>query len=235
MTGVLAVYEKELATYFRSAIAYFVVAVFMLGTGYFFLYNIFLTGDATMAGTFLNMGLLLVTLLPIVSMRLFAAEWSGGTMELLLTAPVSPWQVVLGKYLGAATILLAMAVATVVDLIPLYLFGNPETNTILSGYLGFLLLGLASLAIGQLCSALTENQIIAALVTAAVLLAFWFVGHVETFQTSVPVRQLVRYLSFALHYVDLIQGLVRSEAIVFYAVVGGIALTLNAAYLQWQR
>jgi ABC-2 type transport system permease protein len=142
---------------------------------------------------------------------------------------------VLGKYLGAATILLAMAAATVVDLIPLYLFGNPETSTILSGYLGFLLLGLACLAIGQLCSALTENQIIAALVTAAVLLAFWFVGHVETFQTSVPVRQLVRYLSFALHYVDLIQGLVRSEAIVFYAAVCGIALTLNAAYLQWQR
>jgi ABC-2 type transport system permease protein len=128
-----------------------------------------------------------------------------------------------------------MAAATVVDLIPLYLFGNPETSTILSGYLGFLLLGLACLAIGQLCSALTENQIIAALVTAAALLAFWFVGHLHTFQTSLPLRQLVRYLSFALHYADLIQGLVRSEAIVFYGVVCGIALTLNAAYLQWQR
>jgi ABC-2 type transport system permease protein len=235
MRGTLAVYEKELATYFRSAIAYFVLAVFLLGTGYFFLYNVFLTGDATMAGTFLNMGLLLVTVLPIVSMRLFAAEWSGGTMELLMTAPVSPWQVVLGKYLGAVTILLAIAAGTLVDLIPLYLFGNPETGTILSGYAGFLLLGMACLAIGQLCSALTENQIIAALVTAAILLAFWFVGHLQTFQASVPVRHLVRYLSFALHYADLIQGLVRSEAIVFYGAVCGMALTLNAAYLQWQR
>lgn len=235
MSSTLAIYEKELATYFRSAIAYFVVAVFLLGTGYFFLYNVFLTGDATMAGTFLNMGLLLVTVLPIVSMRLFAAEWSAGTMELLMTAPVTPWQLVLGKYLGAVTILLAIAAGTLVDLIPLYLFGNPETGTILSGYAGFLLLGMACLAIGQLCSALTENQIIAALVTAALLLAFWFVGHLQTFQTSVPARHLVRYLSFALHYADFIQGLVRSEAIVFYGAVCGIALTLNAAYLQWQR
>ncbi|PYN95682.1 MAG: hypothetical protein DMD91_24020 [Candidatus Rokuibacteriota bacterium] len=126
MSGVLAVYQKELATYFRSAIAYFVVAVFLLGTGYFFLYNVFLTGDATMAGTFLNMGVLMVTVIPVLSMRLFAAEWSAGTMELPLTVPVSPWHVVLGKYLGAVTILLAIAAGTLIDLVPLYLFGNPS-------------------------------------------------------------------------------------------------------------
>jgi len=235
VSGVLAVYQKELATYFRSAIAYFVVAVFLLGTGYFFLYNVFLTGDATMAGTFLNMGVLMVTVIPVLSMRLFAAEWSAGTMELLLTVPLSPWHVVLGKYLGAVTILLAIAAGTLIDLVPLYLFGNPATPTILSGYLGFVLLGMACLAIGQLCSALTENQIIAALVTAAALLAFWFVGHLQTFQTSAMARWLSGYLSFALHYADFIQGLVRSEAVVFYAIVSSVALALNAAYLEWQR
>jgi ABC-2 type transport system permease protein len=235
MTGTLAVYRKELATYFRSPIAYFVVAVYLLGTGYFFLYNIFLTGDATLASTFLNMGILLLSVLPVLSMRLFSAEYGAGTMELLLTLPLSPWQVVMGKYLGAVTILLSITAGTLIDLVPLYLFGNPETTTILAGYIGFVLLGMACLAIGQLFSALTENQVIAALVTAAVLLGFWFVGHLQSFQTSSAWRSLFGYLSFALHFADFIQGLVRSEAVAFYGAVCAIALTLNANYLQWRR
>jgi ABC-2 type transport system permease protein len=235
MTLLLAVYQKELTTYFRSPIAYFVMAVFLLGTGYFFLYNIFLTGDATMSGTFVNMGVLLLTVLPLLSMRLFASEHSAGTIELLLTLPLHPWQIVLGKYLGAVTILLAIAVGTLINLVPLYLFGTPETMAIVSGYIGFVLLGMACLAIGQLASALTRNQIIAALVTAAVLLAFWFVGHLQSFQTSPTARSLTMYLSFARHFADFIEGLVRTEAVAFYLLVSTAALSLNASYLQWQR
>ena len=235
MRGVLAIYQNELAGYFRSPIAYFVVAVFLLGTGYFFLYNVFLTGDATMTSTFQNMGLLLLLVTPLLSMRLFAAEYGAGTIELLMTLPLHPWQIVAGKYLGAFTILLAIAVGTLIDIVPLYLFGLPETTTIVAGYLGFVLLGMASLAIGQLGSALTRNQIVAALLTGAVLLAFWFIGHLQSFQTSPRLRGLTAYLSFGLHFVDFIQGLVRTEAIAFYLVVAAVALTLNTGYLQWQR
>jgi ABC-2 type transport system permease protein len=235
MSGVLAVYRKELATYFRSPIAYYVVSVFLLGTGYFFLYNIVLTGETTMAGTFQNMGILLLTLVPVISMRLLSAEYSAGTAELLLTLPLRPWQIVLGKYLGAVTILLAITAGTLIDLVPLYLFGTPETMTIVSGYLGFVLLGMASLAVGLLFSTLTQNQIVAALTTAAVLLAFWFVGHLQSVQASPALRSLLGYLSFALHFVDFIRGLVRTEAVAFYLVVAAIALTLSAGYLQWRR
>ena len=235
MSGVLAVYQKELSTYFRSPIAYYVVAVFLLGTGYFFLYNIVLAGETTMAGTFQNMGVLLVTLAPLISMRLFSAEYTAGTAELLLTLPLSPWQIVLAKYLGALTILLLVCLGTLVDLVPLYLFGTPETTTILAGYVGFVLLGMACLAVGELFSVVTENQIVAALIAAAVLLGFWFVGHLESFQRSDGLRGLVVYLSFARHFTDFIQGLVRTEAVVFYLVVAGIALTLSAGYLQWRR
>jgi ABC-2 type transport system permease protein len=235
VSGVLAVYCKELSIYFRSPIAYYVVAVFLLGTGYFFLYNVFLTGETTMAGTFQNMGLLLVTLGPLISMRLLSGEYSAGTAEVLFTLPLHPWQIVVGKYLGAVTILLLVAAATVVDLVPLYLFGTPETTTILAGYLGFVLLGMACLAIGELFSALTHNQIVAALVTAAALLAFWFVGHLQSFQSSAGWRGLFGYASFALHFTDFIQGLVRTEAVAFYLVVSAIALTLTTGALQWRR
>jgi ABC-2 type transport system permease protein len=235
MSRLVAVYVKELATYFRSPIAYFVVAVFLLGTGYFFLYNIFLTGDATMTSTMQNMGILLITLVPLLSMRLFSAEYGAGTIELLLTLPLPPWQIVLGKFLGAVTILLAITVGTLVDLIPLYVFGSPETTTIVAGYIGFVLLGMACLAVGQFFSALTQNQIVAALITAAVLLGFWFVGHLQGFQTSAVLRSLFGYLSFALHFSDFIQGLVRTEAVTFYTAICVIALTLNVGYLKVQR
>ena len=235
MTNLLALYQKELLHSFRSPIAYFVVAVFMLGTGYFFTYNIFSTGIAAMAGTFQNMGILLLLVIPAVSMRLFSGEYSAGTMELLQTLPIEPWQVVLGKFLGAVTILLLMTAATLVDLVPLYLFGDPETTTILAGYVGFVLLGMACLAIGQFFSGLTENQIVAALITVSVLVAFWFVGHLQSFQTSYSFYALFGYLSFANQFGDFVRGLVRSEAVLFYLIVCAIALTLNAGYLQWRR
>jgi ABC-2 type transport system permease protein len=235
MNGMLAIYRKEVLTYFRSPIAYFVVSVFLLGTGYFFLYNIFMTGVGTMDETFQNMGTLLLILIPVITMRLFSGEYSGRTMELLMTLPLKPWQIVLGKYLGAATILLLMTGATAINLIPLYLYGNPETKTILSGYIGFLLLGLACLAIGQFFSSLVQNQIVAALITVPVLLSFWFIGHLQSFQTDYILRGLFGYLSFAQHFGDFVRGLIRTEAAAFYLVVSAIALTLNASYLQWRR
>lgn len=235
MTGTLAVLQKELSTYFRSPIAYFVVAVFLVGTGYFFTYNIFLTGDATMNETFQNMGILLLVVLPMVSMRLFSAEYSARTMELLAALPLTPWQIVLGKYLGAVAILLALTIGTSINLVPLYLFGNPETTTILSGYIGFVLLGMACLAVGQFFSALTQNQIVAALITICVLLGFWFVGYLQSFQSSYELRSLFRHLSFSLHYANFVQGLVRTESVAFYLAVCAIALTVNASYLQWRR
>jgi ABC-2 type transport system permease protein len=235
MSNLLAVYQKELWQYFRSPIAYFVVSVFLLGTGYFFTYNIFSTGIATMNETFQSMGILLLLVLPVVSMRLFAVEYSAGTMELLQTLPLSSWQVVAGKYLGALTILAMITVGTWIDLVPLYWFGDPETTTILAGYIGFMLLGMACLAIGQCLSALTENQIVAALCTVSVLLGFWFVGHLENFQSAYGLRRLVVYLSFSRHFGDFVLGLVRTEAVAFFLLVSAIALTLNTSYLQWRR
>lgn len=233
--GLLAIYRKEMIQYFRSPIAYFVVSVFLLGTGFFFLDNIFSTGIGTMNETFRNMGVLLVTLIPLITMRLFSGEYTGRTMELLTTLPLRPWEIVAGKYLGALTILLLMTAATGINLVPLYLFGNPETKTILSGYIGFVLMGMACLAIGQFFSSLTQNQIIAALITIPVLLAFWFVGHVQAYQNSPALRELFGFLSFSLHFADFIRGLLRSEAVAFYLVVVAIALTLNTSFLQWRR
>jgi len=235
MNGVIAIFNKELITYFRSPIAYFIVAVFLLGTGYFFIYNVFMTGSATMDVTLQNMGILLITVVPAITMRLFSGEYNARTMELLMTLPLRPWEIVIGKFLGAVAIFAIMVVATGINLIPLFLYGNPDTTTILSGYIGFLLLGMACLAIGQFFSALTQNQIIAALITWPVLLGFWFVGHFQGFQQTGFMRSLSEYLSFAEHYGDFIRGLMRSEAVVFFLAVSAVALILNTSFLQGRR
>jgi ABC-2 type transport system permease protein len=235
MNNVLAVFGKELRHYFRSPIAYFVIAVFLVGTGYFFAYDILFTGVASMAETFASMGILLLLVSPAVSMRIFAAEYRAGTMELLLTLPLKTWEIVLGKYLGAVTMLLAMTAATGIDVVPLYLFGQPETSTILSGYLGFVLLGMAFLAIGQMFSAFTENQIVAALVTLAVLLAFWFIGNAEAYQQSDVLQAAVSYLSFSNHYREFVRGLLRTESVAFFVILTAGALFVNARYLEWGR
>ena len=235
MNGLLAVYQKELALYFRSPIAYFVVSVFLIGTGYFFSHNVFLTNVATMDSTFQSMGIMLTIVCPVISMRLFAGEYSSRTMELLLTLPLKNWQTVLGKFFGAATILLLMTAGTFVDLIPMYLFAEPETTAIISGYLGFILLGLSCLAVGQFFSVLTKNQIVAALLTISALLGFWFIGHLQSFQSTYFWWILFEYLSFANHFSQFIQGLVRSESVLFYCLVCALFLTMNTSYLQWRR
>jgi len=235
MNGVTAIFQKEIANYFRSPIAYFIVAVFLLGTGYFFIYNVFLSGSASMDSTLQNMGILLLTVIPAITMRLFSAEYSGKTIELLMTLPLKKWEIVIGKYLGAVFIFLVMTVTTCINLIPLILYGNPDTLNILSGYLGFILLGMTFIAVGQLFSALTQNQIVAALITWPVLLGFWFVGQFKAFQQTAFLRSFSDYLSFSGHYADFIRGLIRSEGIIFFAAVTAVALILNTAYLQGKR
>ncbi|HBZ18716.1 MAG TPA: ABC transporter permease, partial [Betaproteobacteria bacterium] len=95
MNGVTAVLNKEITNYFRSPIAYFIVAVFLLGTGYFFIDNVFLRGSASMDTTLQNMGILLIVVVPAISMRLFSAEYNGRTIELLMTLPLQKWEIVL--------------------------------------------------------------------------------------------------------------------------------------------
>ncbi len=235
MSGVSAIYKKELANYFNAPIAYFIIAVFLLGTGYFFIYNMFMTGSASLEITLQNMGILLITVVPAITMRLFSSEYSGKTIELLMTLPIRPWEIVVGKFLGAASIFLLMTFATAINLIPLFLYGNPDLLATVSGYLGFVLLGLACIAIGELFSSLTQNQIIAALLTWPVLLGFWFVGHFKVFQQTGFLRSFSDYLSFTGHYANFIQGLVRSESIVFFLATIAVALILNTSYLKGRR
>src|SRR5215813_13247841 len=186
MRNILAIIEREMRAYFNSPIAYVVLTIFVFLSGFFFrLYLAQVMQMAMMAqmqaqqlgprpidmpgmisrGFLSTLSVILLFLMPMLTMGLFSEEKKRGTIELLLTAPLTDLQVVLGKFLAAGTFFLILLLSTFVPIGALYLYGSPASGPILTAYLGLLLYGLSIVAIGLFISTLTGNQIIAAVLS----------------------------------------------------------------------
>ena len=173
MTAFLALVAKELRALFVSPIAYAVIAVFLVLNGYGFAVTLFATKQATLVNVFFQAAVQLVLFVPLVTMRQFAEERRGGTLELLLTAPVREGDIVLAKFAASMGMLLAMVALTLVYAGVLARFSTPDWGPIYSGYLGLVLLAGALVSIGLAVSALTANQIVAAVVSLGVFGMLW--------------------------------------------------------------
>lgn len=185
---------------------------------------------------------LIITLFvaPFLSMRLFAEERRQKTFELLMTTPIRPLQIVLGKYLGAVGIITATLGLTIVYPALLSLFGASESghalewSTVGLGYLGLLLWGATCIAVGMLVSSLTESQMLAALLTFAVLLPWWLVGLFAE-SAEEPVRSLLSSLAFAPQMEGLLAGRLELKALVFFASLIGVSVALTHRAVEAQR
>jgi len=175
MSRFLPLLGKEVRALFYSPIAYAVIAVFLLLMGYSFTITLFLNKYATLIHIFFQAAGLLLLILPIITMRLFAEERKAGTLELLLTAPVRESHVVLAKYLASMAVVLTMIGLTGAYALVLGIFGSPEWGPIYSGYLGLVLLSSTLVSLGLMVSALTANQVVAAIVTIGVSFSMWMV------------------------------------------------------------
>ena len=235
MTRFAAILRKELTEYFATPIAYAVMIVFWMVSGYFFSFNLFFVNTVTMVTAFHNMSILLILVAPLITMRVFSEEAKTGTLELLLTLPLSAAQIVLAKFLASLLVMLLMLAGTATAIVPLLLYGEPDLGPIVGGYLGIALLGTAFLAIGVLVSSLGRNQIVSALVTWAVIVLLWFVDYAAGLRIDYTLTRLVTHLSFSIHYVDLIRGVLNSTTIVYFASITAAALTLTILSLQWRR
>ncbi|HYD67967.1 ABC transporter permease [Azospirillum sp.] len=232
MTRFLAILRKELAEYFSTPIAYAVLIVFWVVSGYFFSFNLFFVNAMNMVTAFHNMSVLLILVTPLITMRVFSEEAKTGTLELLLTLPLSDTQIVLGKFLASLLVMVLMLAGTATAVVPLLLFGEPDLGPILGGYLGVTLLGTAFLAIGVLVSSLSQNQIVAALVTWAVIVLLWFVDYAASLNLDYTLTRLLNHLSFSVHYVDLIRGVLNGTTVVYFASVIAAALVLTVQSLR---
>ncbi|MFQ5893012.1 MAG: ABC transporter permease [Nitrospinota bacterium] len=253
MARTWAIYKRELAAFYVSPIAYVVTAIFLIICGYFFysltaFYHLvsFQAAQNPMLGGSLNptegiirplvanTGVVSLFVVPLLTMRLFAEEKKQGTIELLFTYPVTDLQALAGKFAAALTVYVAMVAPTGLFPLSLAWLTDIEPGPVAAGYLGLALLGAAFVAIGCLASTLTENQIIAAVVTFGVLLLLWVVGW-SADVASGALGRLATHLSLIEHLESFSKGVIETKSVVYYASVTVAGLFLALRVLESKR
>jgi ABC-2 type transport system permease protein len=238
VTGVqntLAIAQRELKSYFVSPVAYVVTAFFLVVAGYLFSAILLQSNEATLRFLQSNLSVIWLFVTPFLTMRLLAEEQRTGTIELLLTNPVREFEVVLGKYLGALTFLFFMLAFTLYYPALIYLLqGRPDVGPMAAGYLGIVLQAGAFLAVGLLASSLTDNQMISAMLSFAVLLIMWLADAVANNLGS-PAREIFRYLSITQHFQDFPRGIIDTTHVVYFLSVVAACLALTMLSLQTRR
>ncbi len=251
MGNVLTIAQKELKSYFASPIAYIVIGFFALVFGWFYYVSVsfFLQASLQMgmpgAGQInintmairpllQNVAVVALFMLPLITMRTYAEEKRSGTIELLLTSPLTDTQIVLGKFLGAVSLYGLMLLVTWIHVGILFIYGNPEWKPIVTGYLGLLLMGSSFLSIGLLISSLTRNQIVAGMVTFAVLLILWTLNWMS--ESAGPTMQKVlSALSITERFDDFSKGVVSVSHLVYYVSFISFGLFLTAKSVDSER
>jgi len=174
-----------------------------------------------------TMSVILLFVMPMLTMRLFSEEKKRGTIELLLTAPLTDLQVVLGKFFAGVTFFLILLLTTWIPTAMLYLYSTPASGPIFTAYLGLLLYGLALIAIGLFISTLTENQIIAAVLSFGTIMVLWLVDVLANNADSTSGKAVLTYLSILSHLDDFMKGVLSTSHIIFYMSLMLVALFLT--------
>lgn len=220
----LTLLGRETTALFVSPIAWAVIAVFLLLMGYTFSMNLFVAKTASLTHIFFQASALLVLIVPILTMRQFAEERRGGTLELLLTAPVPEYAVVLAKFGAAWAVTLAMIALTAVYAIVLGLYGTPDWGPVYAGYAGLVAISAALVSLGVMVSALTANQIVAAIVTLGLFTMLWMI---DTLASQLPagIDNWLIGLSLLAHITPFATGALYTSDLGFF-----VALTLAGLF-----
>jgi ABC-2 type transport system permease protein len=231
---VSAIAKKDLTHYFSSPMGYVVLAVFFLVTGFFFYLIAGKARMASMTPVFQNAIILLLFLTPMITMRLWSEEEKSGTAELLKTSPISTWEVVLGKYLAVCAFGGVMLSVTLVYLLIMVEYGNPDMGPVLTCYIGFILGVMAYFSLGLLASTFSENQIISAVIAYGLLLMLWVIGAAGN-NANGPIAKLLKYLSFFSHTSDFFNGVINSTHIVYFVSLIVAGLFFSVKVLESKR
>ena len=253
MKNIWAIFKKEIKTYFTSPIAYVAITVFLVLIGFFFYSLIWWFNSQSLqmaqnpsyyqqlninqmvySPLFHNMSIILLLMVPLLTMRLFSEEKRRQTDELLFTSPISVNQIILGKYIASLFVLLVMLFLTGILSIFTFAYGNPELVPILNGYLGLFLMGAAFIAVGIFFSSLTENQIVAAILTFGTLLLFWILNW-ASYSAGGMWKSVLNYLSFIQHFDDMTRGILDTTDLVYYLSFIFLGLFLTHSVIQSRR
>ena len=238
MSGVLSVFRRELTSYFVTPVAYVFILIFLIISNAFAFYfgGLYERGQADLLPFFAYHPYLFLFLVPALSMRLWAEERKSGSIELLMTLPIEPWQAITGKYLAAWAFTALAIVLTFPIWITVNYLGNPDNGTILAAYVGSILMAGGYLAVGSCISATTKNQVVAfilGVVACLVLLLAGFPLVRDIFSAWAP-RSLVdaiASLSFLTHFESISKGVIDLRDIVYFVLLIGACLYANTLVL----
>jgi ABC-2 type transport system permease protein len=251
MRNVLAIAGKELRGYFASPIAYVVIGLFALIFGWFFYVPLSFFNRQSMqmsmgmggslninqmliAPMLTNAGVVILFLMPMITMRTYSEEKRSGTIELLLTSPVTDTQIILGKFLGVLGLYGAILGVTLIHTGILFIYGSPAWKPVVTGYLGLFLMGASFLSIGLLISSLTKNQIVAGIATFAVVLMLWVINWMGSF-VGPTTQAVLSHLSITDHLDDFARGVLDTKHLVYYLSFIAFGLFLTAKAVDSER
>ena len=242
MRNVLVIARRELGAYFGTPLAYVFAVIFVALTGAFAFYfgNFFDRGQADLQGFFLYHPWLYLILVPAIAMRLWAEERKSGTIELLMTLPVAPWEAIVGKFIAAWAFVGCCLVLTFPMWITVNALGSPDNGVIFTSYLGSFLMAGAFMAIGSCISALTKNQVIAFIVAAVICFLFVMSG-VELVQNTARLVlpeflvQAISTLSFLTHFDQIARGVIALPGLYFYLSVIAFFLFANVIIIEQKK
>ncbi|NOQ85668.1 MAG: ABC transporter permease subunit [Deltaproteobacteria bacterium] len=236
MRNILAIFQKEFKSYFNSPIAYIFIITFILFSSWLFFRTFFLIGQAHMRPLFGILPWLFLILAPAITMRAWAEEKKLGTMEILMTLPIKDYEVVLGKFFSSVLFMITAVFLTFPLPLTVYVLGNPDTGTIIGGYLGACLMGGAYLAIGLFISSLTKNQIVAFIVSIVTCFALLVIGE-DFVLMSTPnmLAPIFTYLGLGTHFESISRGVIDSRDLIYYFSVIGFFLFLNILTIESRK
>lgn len=244
MNAFLATFKRELRAYFFSPLAYIVMAFLLLVNGFvFWLIVSFLSDPRAAVGAPLELffgqtfffWLVLIFTTPVLTMRLLSEERRSGTIEVLMTAPVTETQIVLGKFLAALTLYVVLWLPTLVYAAVIARYGSVDWGPVASGYLGIFGVGSVFLAAGVFASALTRSQLIAALLTFVILVPMFTFGLLENLANAPLAKEVFGYLNLWQHMDDFSRGIVDTRRLVYYVSATGIFLFLATRALAVRK
>jgi ABC-2 type transport system permease protein len=223
MKQVIHIFEKEAKTYFVSPIAYIVISIFLLVTGWFFFMTFFLYNQADLRNFFVLLPITFSFVVPAITMRLFSEELNVGSYEILLTMPVTFRQVVLGKYLASVVFVVALLIPTLAYPVTVAFLGELDWGPVLGGYIGAVLLGAAFSAIGLFASSLTRSQIIAFITGMAICFSLTLIDKMLFFLPQI-LLEILQYLGADYHFRNISKGILDSRDILYFLSVSFIGL-----------
>ncbi|MCH2525898.1 MAG: ABC transporter permease [Dehalococcoidia bacterium] len=235
MKNTSAIAWREIKTYFTSPMAYIIMAVYTAIAAYYFVTSISgVLPEATIRGFLIPSTLIFSLLSPLITMRLLAEEQKLGTLELLMTAPLKEYEIVLGKFIASLLTLISTLVPTVYLVMLLVMFGSPDLGPIFTGYLGLILFGMATLSLGLFASSLSPNQIVGAVLAMGVLIILSVIDLASNYVGGIFVT-LVDQVSITNHFEDFSRGIIDTHDVVYYLLFTSFLLFLTIRSLESRR